>query len=130
MKKKNILKKIFLALVMSMLLCVTVASVITPVYADETSTEASGGPTSVSELETKATSSIGSLQKSLVNVCLAICPLSLIIALALMLFTHDDRKISGYIKICITICVVTALILLVNSGAVVSIIKDFIGITN
>lgn len=115
--KKTVLRRIIAILGIILVLGVSGVSTVNTFYASS----------GLTELESKATDTISEVQAVLVRVCLAIFPLSLIACLALMLFTHDDRKISGYVKICVTICIVTALILLVNSGAVLAFIKDIIG---
>ena len=64
-------------------------------------------------------------QKKLVDFCLAICPLALIVTCFLAYFTHEDRRFAALIKIGITIVVVTALVLIINSGTVVKLITSW-----
>lgn len=64
-------------------------------------------------------------QDKLVDFCLAICPLALIVTCLLAYFTHEDRRFAALIKIGTTIVVVTALVLIINSGTVVELIKTW-----
>ena len=74
-----------------------------------------------------ATTTIGNVQKTVVKVAGAVGTLAIIVTLALMLFTHDDRKIAGYIKICVTIAIAMAIILLVNANAIVNLVQELTG---
>ena len=89
----------------------------------------SGGGTgySVDDLTNKATGTISKVQSAVVKIAAGVGTLAIIVTLALLLFTHDERKISGYIKICVTIAIAMAAILLVNAGAVVSLVQDLTG---
>lgn len=64
-------------------------------------------------------------QAELVDFCLAICPLALIVTCLLAYFTHEDKRFAALIKIGTTIVVVTALVLIINSGTVVELIKTW-----
>lgn len=67
----------------------------------------------------------GKAQDKLVDFCLAICPLALIVTCFLAYFTHEDRRFAALIKIGTTVVVVTALVLIINSGTVVELIKSW-----
>ena len=84
-----------------------------------------GGNYSVDELGETATTTLSNVQANLVKVCLAIFPVSLIICLAVLFFTHDERKIATTAKICVTVCVVCLLIILVNGGVFLDMIQSF-----
>ena len=64
-------------------------------------------------------------QEKLVDFCLAICPLALIVTCFLAYFTHEDRRFAALIKIGTTVVVVTALVLIINSGTVVKLITTW-----
>ena len=112
----------------------SIASHFAFVYADgpvETTVGDTGGGTggsvdaSLSTLEEKADSTIQSVQKTIVAFATGFGVLAEIVVVALILFTHDDRKISGYIKIAITIPIVLVVIYLINGGVFIELVKDF-----
>ena len=135
--KSNTYLKFLVVLATFMLGFATIFLNVQPAFADPT-TAGGGGDTTqpgtteytINNLETKATSTIGNVQKTVVKVAGAVGTLAIIVTLALMLFTHDDRKIAGYIKICVTIAIAMGVILLVNAGAVVSLVKELTGVNN
>lgn len=67
-----------------------------------------------------------STQDKIVDLAIAICPLALIVVLVLMLTTHNDKKLSVYKSIAITILVVFFLILLVDKGLVTDFIQNLV----
>ena len=69
---------------------------------------------------------ISTAREKLVKLATALCPLALIVIGVLALITHDERKMAVYQKLAITIIVVFALILLVNSGVVIDAVKEFV----
>ena len=87
-----------------------------------------GGKYSLSSIEKNATTTINDIQKTVVKIAGAVGVLAIIVTLALMLFTHDDRKIAGYIKICVTIAIAMGIILLVNAGALLDLVKQLVGV--
>ena len=140
---KNLTKrntKLIYILVLAMMLFITfgnIASKFAYVYADgpaesiltpgPTDNKNPGGSVdaSLSTLEEKADNTIQSVQKTVVAFATAFGVLAEIVCIALILFTHDDRKISGYIKIAITIPIVLVVIYLINGGVFLDLIKDF-----
>lgn len=67
----------------------------------------------------------GKAQDRIVQFCMAICPLALIVTCLLAYFTHEDRRFAALIKIGTTIVVVTALVLIINNGVVVDLLKEW-----
>lgn len=130
--KSNTYLKFLVVLATFMLGFATIFTQIQPSFAPD---EANGGTTtqtgtteySLNNLETKATTTIGNVQKTVVKVAGAVGTLAIIVTLALMLFTHDDRKIAGYIKICVTIAIAMAIILLVNANAILNLVQELTG---
>ncbi len=78
------------------------------------------------DLFTTAESSLGDFQKKLVSLSKAIFPVAMIITLILFATTHNEKKMGIYKTILITICCVTGLILLVDSGYILNFIKDLV----
>ena len=75
-------------------------------------------------LETTVTSVISKIQAPIVAIATAAGGLSMIICIAMILFTHDEKKIAGYIRICITIAIALLVIYLINLNAIVPFIKS------
>ena len=78
------------------------------------------------DLFTTAETSLGDFQSKLVSLSLAIFPVATIIVLILFATTHNEKKMGLYKGIFLTICFVTLLILLVNGGYVLNLIKDLV----
>lgn len=74
-----------------------------------------------------AETSLGDLQSKIVNLSFAIFPVALIVLLVLIAVTHNEKKISLYRSLLITVCIVEGAILLVNNGYVLSLIKELVG---
>lgn len=72
-----------------------------------------------------AGSTISNAQKELVDICLAACPLSIIVILLSLIFVRDERKMAWLIKLAGTVVVATALVLVVNSDVLVSTLKTW-----
>lgn len=146
-KRKNVFVMFAFMLMFALTMTTVVSAGITPAYADEgdessetpdtaleglyedlnnnNNNSGGGGDYSLDKLETTAKNTISDVEKTVVEICMALFPLSLILGLVVLFFTHDERKISLTVKICITICIVTALILLIHAGTVEGIIRSF-----
>ncbi len=83
-----------------------------------------GGDYSMDALAGKAETTLDGWKGSIVRICFAVFPIALIICLAVLFFTHDERKIATTVKICITICIVALIILLVERDVVENIIRN------
>lgn len=150
-KRKNCF--VMFALMFAMTITMVLPASITPAYANEgevqtkasqetvapstapdtsledfsdNSNSGGSGDYSLDKLEENAVDTISDVQETVVNVSLALFPVSLILGLVILYFTHDERKIGLTVKICLTICIVTGLIILINAGVALDIIKSFI----
>ena len=136
LSKSNTYLKFLVVLATFMLGFATIFTQIQPSFAgpDEanggttTGDTSGGGNYSLSSIEENATTTINDIQKTVVKIAGAVGVLAIIVTLALMLFTHDDRKIAGYIKICVTIAIAMGIILLVNAGALLDLVKQLVGV--
>lgn len=66
----------------------------------------------------------GSVQSWLVSLSVSAFPVSLIVILFCLFFVHDTRKISGLLVVAGIVCLATFLILVVNAGAALELIKS------
>lgn len=87
---------------------------VVPAFADE----------DISQITNTAASAVSNVQDSIVNLSLAIFPVSLIIVLILVMLSHNDKKVSGLLTIAGTICIACFLILLVNNGIVLNLLNS------
>lgn len=60
------------------------------------------------------------------GIALAVCPLSLIVVLLLIMISRDSKKVAGLISIAGTICLATGGIILVKSGVAIKIIESIV----
>lgn len=79
----------------------------------------------LSNLENKAKDTITNVQKTVVTIATAAAVLAEIIVIALIFFTHDSKKIAGYIKIAVGIFIALVVILLINGGLFYNLARDF-----
>lgn len=124
-------------LVYMAMLLITLFTVIGSIFSSAITVAAEGGDVvtatnstnsadfSLSNMQEKTTSTITDIQKTVVALATVFGGLAMIVVIVLILFTHDDRKIQGYIKICVTIGIALVVIYLINGGAVISLIKQF-----
>lgn len=84
-----------------------------------------GSDAALANLESKATDTITKVQKTVVTIATAAAVLAEIIVIALIFFTHDSKKIAGYIKIAVGIFIALVVILLINGGVFKSLALDF-----
>ncbi|MBO5371752.1 MAG: hypothetical protein J6A75_03425 [Lachnospiraceae bacterium] len=150
-KRKNVFVMFALMLMFALTMTTVVSAGITPAYANEggegaetpdTAVDAvtgaltggtdnsagnSGGGSdySLDTLEKNAEDAISDVQDFLVKISFALFPVALIVGLLALFFTHDERKISLTVKICGTILVVTALIIFINGGHALNLVKEF-----
>lgn len=130
---KNIMKN----LIMAMLCCLVIVASM-PVCVSCNTTPAPGPATnegntnsnigSAESLDEKLENIMSDGEQRLVNISMAALPLAMILILVLMLFTHDPKKIAGFIWLLIVIVGVCAGILLVHHGYVLSFIQELIGL--
>lgn len=66
----------------------------------------------------------GSVQSWLVSLSMSAFPVSLIVILFCLFFVHDTRKVSGLLVIAGIVCLATFLILVINAGAALELIKS------
>lgn len=102
------------------------------IYADgengiQAADDTGGGSTNaaLSNLENKATDTITNVQKTVVTIATAAAVLAEIIVIALIFFTHDSKKIAGYIKIAVGIFIALVVVLLINGGLFLNLARDF-----
>lgn len=122
--RKNYVK-IALFFLLSLLVIGALFSSTTRVYAEPNAadqTQTSG--TSLSDISTKSQSVIADIQKPIVAIATAVGGLAMIICVVMILFTHDDKKIAGYIKIVITIIIALLVIYLINGNVIIDIVKN------
>ena len=60
------------------------------------------------------------------GIALAVCPLSLIVVLLLIMISRDSKKVAGLISIAGTICLATGGIILVKSEVAIKIIESIV----
>lgn len=92
-----------------------------PVIATEDGATIGGSSNWVSAGESIATD----IKVGIVTILTAVAPIAFLIALGLLMFTKDERKITSLLKWMAIIFIVIVLILLVNKGLVMEIIRDF-----
>ena len=126
--------KLLYSLILVAMLVVTLGSAFNTfktIYADtdngiQTADSNSGSSdAALANLETKATDTITNVQKTVVTIATAAAVLAEIIVIALIFFTHDSKKISGYIKIAVGIFIALVVVLLINGGLFLNLAKDF-----
>ncbi len=122
--RKNYVK-IALFFLLSLLVIGALFSSATRVYAqpDAADTTQSGG-TSLSDISSKSQSVIADIEKPIVAIATAVGGLAMIICVVMILFTHDDKKIAGYIKIVITIIIALLVIYLINGNVIIDLVKN------
>ena len=135
--QKNYIK-VALFLLLSLLVVGSIFSTVTKVYAQDvppTTDSGSNGdgstPTTSSDvnldnISQKSSEAIAKVQKPIVTIALAVGGLAMIICIVLILFTHDERKIQGYIKLCITIAIALVVIGLINGGVIIQMVQDIV----
>lgn len=87
------------------------------------------GEYSLDGLGQKAERAITDVQKTVVGIALPLGSLIIIILLVCTIVSHDERKISGYIKTIAIILAALVLILIVNAGAVADLVKNLTGLS-
>lgn len=149
-KRKNVFVMFALMLMFAMTITSVLPATITPAYAKElgesgetpdTAVDAvkdaltgggdnsagnsgGGGDYSMTDLADKAETTLDGWKGNIVRICFAVFPIALIVCLAVLFFTHDERKIATTVKVCITICIVALIILLVERNVVEEIIRN------
>lgn len=88
------------------------------------------GDYSLDSLGNAATNAIGDVQKTVVGIAIPLGTLVIIILLVCTIVSHDERKISGYIKIIAIVLAALVLILIVSNGAVKALVEDFANTLN
>lgn len=86
--------------------------------------------TMANDLFTTAEETIGGIQTKVVKVILALIPLAIIILLACIMLTHNEKKISGYIQIIIIIIVAAVCVFLVANNVVIDFLKEWFNSNN
>lgn len=86
--------------------------------------------TMANDLFTTAEETIGGIQTKVVKVILALIPLAIIILLACIMLTHNEKKISGYIQIIIIILVAAVCVFLVANNVVIDFLKEWFNSNN
>lgn len=68
---------------------------------------------------------IGQGQQTLVSLAMALCPLALILICVLSMVTHNEKKLAWLMNLGKVVLVASILILIINSGAVVTTLKSW-----
>lgn len=123
--RKNYVK-IALFFLLSLLVIGALFSSTTRVYAPDPAAADStqSGGTSLTDISTKSQTVIADIQKPIVAIATAVGGLAMIICVVMILFTHDDKKIAGYIKIVITIIIALLVIYLINGNVIIDLVKN------
>ena len=152
-KRKNVFAMFALMLMFAMTITSVLPATIIPAYADTDGTAqtpeapttngtegtnsganigvnagndigAPSGDYSMTNLADKAETTLEGWKGNIVRICFAVFPIALIVCLAVLFFTHDERKIATTVKVCVTICIVALIILLVERNVVEEIIRN------
>lgn len=122
--RKNYVK-IALFFLLSLLVIGALFSSTTRVYAEPNAADQSQtSGTSLTDISTKSQTVIADIQKPIVAIATAVGGLAMIICVVMILFTHDDKKIAGYIKIVITIIIALLVIYLINGNVIIDLVKN------
>ena len=122
--RKNYVK-IALFFLLSLLVIGALFSSTTRVYAEPNAADQSQtSGTSLTDISTKSQTVIADIQKPIVAIATAVGGLAMIICVVMILFTHDDKKIAGYIKIVITIIIALVVIYLINGNVIIDLVKN------
>lgn len=94
-----------------------------------TGTGSSSGTSSsatLDSLEESAVTAISDVQKTIVEICLAAATLSIIVGIAMLIFCHNDKILGKALRVCGLVLVAVFVILFVQGGTAIEIIKDFV----
>lgn len=126
--KLNSKFKLHFMLALTFMMCVT--SIVTNVHVSAYATgPATGANTEydMSGLESRAISAISDGQAMVVRVAMALVPVSIIVAVVVLLFVHDAKTVKTVVLGCIAVFAAAIVILLVNAGAAHDILSGLLG---